>query len=137
MDHPMARLVVMASLLLAMGMTQPAWAGDVEDCGPPRPPVLNPVMRSDPARAVSACRRLADRGDAIGQYNVGFLYEYGEYGIPQSIAEAFKWYRRAADQGLHDAETRLGWIYEMGLGVPKDFAVALRWYRKAADEGDA
>ena len=44
-------------------------------------------------------------------------------------------YRKAAEQGLADAQMQLGGMYEFGLGVPQDNIEALKWYRKVADQG--
>ena len=51
-------------------------------------------------------KALADQGDAIAQYNVGFMYDTGN-GVPENDAEAVKWYRKAADQGLAKAQFNL------------------------------
>jgi TPR repeat protein len=56
-------------------------------------------------------------------------------GVPQDYAEAVKWYRKAADQGLAEAQYNLGSCYAKGQGVPKDLAEMVKWYRKAADQG--
>jgi TPR repeat protein len=48
-----------------------------------------------------------------------------------------KWYRKAAEQGLADAQHALGVCYANGLGVAKDEAEAVKWYRKAAEQGNA
>ncbi len=55
--------------------------------------------------------------------------------VSQDYAAAIKWYRRAAGQGLADAQYNLGVMYYKGQGVPQDYAVAARWYRKAAAQG--
>ncbi len=52
-------------------------------------------------------------------------------------AEAIKWYRKAAEQGLAHAQFNLGRMYDDGQGVTQDYAQALTWYLKAADQGDA
>ena len=57
--------------------------------------------------------------------------------MPKDSAEAVKWYRKAADQGIAVAQRHLGSYYDSGNGVPKDSAEAVKWYRKAADQGDA
>ena len=57
--------------------------------------------------------------------------------MPEDDAEAARWYRLAADQGLADAQNNLGLMYDNGEGVPEDDAEAVRWYRLAADQGDA
>ncbi|KAF9284482.1 hypothetical protein BGZ88_009941, partial [Linnemannia elongata] len=40
----------------------------------------------------------AAAGDAQAQYNVGFMYNYGE-GVPRSFRVALQWYEKAAAQG--------------------------------------
>ena len=52
-------------------------------------------------------------------------------------AEAVRWYRQAADQGLAEAQFNLGWMYYKGRGVRQDYAEAVRWYRQAAAQGHA
>ena len=51
--------------------------------------------------------------------------------MTQDHAQAVYWYRKAADQGLADAQIQLGNCYS----VMKDDAQAVYWYRKAADQG--
>ena len=53
------------------------------------------------------------------------------------VAEAVKWYRKAAEQGHAKAQFNLGLTYYYGEGVPKDVAEAVKWYRKAAELGNA
>ena len=48
--------------------------------------------------ALEEWRPSAEQGDALAQYNLGFMYSNGE-GVPQDYAEAVKWYRMAAEQG--------------------------------------
>lgn len=40
-----------------------------------------------------------------------------------------------ADKGYRSAQTKMGWIYERGMGVPQDYQKALQWYEKAAANG--
>jgi uncharacterized protein len=47
------------------------------------------------------------------------------------------WYRKAADQGIANAQYNLGVFYANGHGVPQDYVEAVKWYRKAADQGFA
>ena len=82
--------------------------------------------------AVSQLRSIADSGDAFAQYYAGFVYE-----LRKDSAECARWWRRAAEQGLSDAQSHLGELYENGAeGVPADVAESLRWYLKAAGQGD-
>ena len=68
--------------------------------------------------AVSARRTVCDR--------VGSSQDYGQ---------AVAWFRRAAAQGLAEAEFALGLMYRHGRGVRQDEAEAARWYRRAAVQG--
>ena len=51
------------------------------------------------------------------------MYEHGE-GVPKDEAEAVKWYRLAAEQGLAMAQFNLGITYASGRGVIEDEAEA-------------
>ena len=81
-------------------------------------------------------RALAEQGNAVAQYNLGFRYANGD-GVPQDNAEAERSYRLAAYQGHADAQYSLGLMYQLGYGVPEEDAEAERWYRLAADQGHA
>ena len=88
------------------------------------------------AELATACRKVAEQGDASAQYRLAVMYKNGE-GVPQNYPEAEKWYRKAADQGYAPAQFSLAFLYEQGRGVPQNYAEAAKWYRKAAEQGDA
>ncbi len=67
---------------------------------------------------------------------MGLKYFYAE-GVSRDIAEAVKWYSKAAEQGHVDAQNWLGDLYQDGIFVPQDDAEATKWYSKAAKQGDA
>ncbi len=50
--------------------------------------------------------------------------------MKQDYKEAFKWYRKAAEQGNDEAQSNLGLCYENGQGVKQDFSEAVKWYKK-------
>ncbi len=95
----------------------------------PVAPVVSPINLDD-------LRARAERGDAQAQQELGVAFAKG-HGVPQSYAEAAKWYRLAADQGHAAAENALGELYEAGQGVRSDASQAAAWYRRAADQGNA
>ncbi len=78
-----------------LGLTAPAWAGWDEG--------VAAYKRGDYATALSELRPLAEKGGASAQYNLGILYD-GGLGAPQDYAEAVKWYRKAAEQGMASKE---------------------------------
>jgi len=123
-----ASLAFTAALLVICGAVK---GGDVEDCRN-----AEALLKADSSRAVSACRRLADQGDALAQFSLGFMYGNG-WGVPQDYAEAVKWYHKAAEQEDAKAQYNLGQMYRLGYGVQRDYAEAVRWFRRAANQGDA
>jgi len=56
--------------------------------------------------------------------------------VPQDHAEAFRWYKLAAEQGNADAQNSLGAVYGYGLGVPQDNIAAYMWFNLAAAQGN-
>ncbi|MDP6516910.1 MAG: tetratricopeptide repeat protein [Alphaproteobacteria bacterium] len=58
-------------------------------------------------------------------------------GVTQHFAEALKYLRLAADQGLAVAQATLGSMYSTGEGVPLDETKAVKWYLLAAEQGHA
>ncbi len=60
-------------------------------------------QRGDYATALRLLRPLAEQGDAAAQNNLGVISANGR-GVPQDDAEAAKWFRLAAEQGLVEAQ---------------------------------
>ena len=75
--------------------------------------------------------------DIEAQVALGSLYYFGN-GVPKDSAEAFRWFRKAADQGHSDAQNVLGLMYYEGNGVPQDYMKAYVWFNIAAaySQGD-
>ena len=62
------------------------------------------------------------------------MYLIGD-SVPQSEEEAVRWYRKAAEQGLPQAQYCLGNMYKTGNGMEeKDESEAVRWFLKAAEQ---
>jgi hypothetical protein len=72
----MHRWVIIAALVLTTGATMPAWADNTDDC--------YHAMLVPAARAVSACRSVAEQGDAVAQGQLGWFYEVG-WGAPTGL----------------------------------------------------
>jgi len=56
--------------------------------------------------------------------------------VVQSDKEAVRWWKKAAEQGLANAQFHLGFMFEKGRGVAQSDKEAVRWWKKAADQGD-
>src|SRR5207237_7948413 len=65
------------------------------------------------------------------QYSLGALYSEG-HRVTQSYAEAFKWFRQAAEQGHSGAQYSLGIMYRDGRGIQRDNVQAYLWFHLAA-----
>lgn len=89
------------------------------------------------SRAKTACLEPAEGGNAFAQYVLGVMY-YEGLGVWRNHAEAVKWLRKAAEQGLVPAQYVLGRAYLFpGPGIERNAAEAVKWLRKAAERGDA
>src|SRR5208282_3508375 len=79
--------------------------------------VRSSVEQHVQARSLADLRKLADRGDAEAQWQMGVRYYDGD-GVPHDDAQAMKWFELAAEQGHVNAQSRLGAYYWAGRGVP-------------------
>jgi hypothetical protein len=52
-------------------------------------------------------------------------------------AEAARWFRLAADQGLAGSQATLATMYEKGVGVAQDAAEAAKWRARAEKDAGA
>ena len=59
------------------------------------------------------------------------MYANGQ-GVEQDYAQAARWYRLAAEQGLAYSQYNLGLMYANGQGVGQDYVQAYMWYDLAA-----
>ena len=74
----------------------------------------------------------ANNGDVHAQYSAGELYRMAKPPI-RDYAQAFIWYRKAAEQGSALSQYALGQMYAEGQGVKQNYYRAAEWYRLAAN----
>lgn len=88
--------------------------------------------------AVAYYRKAAGKGSADGEFGLGAMYASGE-GVKRDLAEARKWFTRAAEKGHSQAVNVLAQAYMRGeLGLDergREGPAALAWIRRAADNG--
>lgn len=82
-------------------------------------------------------KKSAEGGDDDGQCHLGYYYYYGYEPVNENLAEAFRLFSLAAEQGNDVACYFLGWIYEHGQGVPVDKLKAIEWYKKSNGQKDS
>ena len=78
--------------------------------------------------------KLPGRHTPAAQYNLGVMYSDGK-GVQQDKAEAFKWYKRAAEKGYAPAQHNLSGMYRDGKEVKQDYNEAFKWCKLAAKSG--
>jgi TPR repeat protein len=91
---------------------------------------------ADYPKAYNLFKPLADKGDALSQFQVGMMTEQGQ-GTEASFEKAYPWYKKAADQGMADAYFALGQLYARGLAVPQDVVQAYAMFDLAVRGGHA
>jgi uncharacterized protein len=91
---------------------------------------------ADYPKAYNLFKPLAEKGDALSQFQVGMMTEQGQ-GTAASFENAYPWYRKAAEQGMADAYFALGQLYARGLAVPQDTVQAYAMFELAVRGGHA
>ena len=64
------------------------------------------------------------------------MYASGE-GVSRDDKEAFKWYKKAADNGDVKAQNIIGIFYSEGIGVSKDSDKSLKYLNKSSESGSS
>ena len=125
-DMQLLRITLAASLIF-VAMAAIALAGPFED-------ILGAAEKGDYSTAHWLLRPLAEQGNAVAQFDLGFMYDTG-HGVMQDYGEAMRWYRLAAQQGNALAQYNLGFMYANGHGVSQAYAEAAKWYLLSAEQG--
>jgi TPR repeat protein len=90
-------------------------------------------LKHNYSRAMELFQQAAAKGNGEAQYQIGFLYDFGQ-GVTRSSEKAITWYRQSAENGYAEAQFEIGVRYAQGRDAKQDYAEALRWLRKAADQ---
>ncbi len=85
--------------------------------------------------ALNLARPRAEAGDAAAQTLIAEIYSRG-LGVPRDDSEANKWYSRAAEQGVAEAQFRYAMAIIEGDVVGEGKDAALRMLKLAADQGN-
>jgi uncharacterized protein len=91
-------------------------------------------MKTPNKAKLDRIQRDADRGVALAQMTLGYIYLTGK-GLTRDYDKAFEWYKKAAEQGNVMAQSRLGVLYWNGNGVAKDRSMASAWLSIASAAG--
>ncbi|MGX8221503.1 tetratricopeptide repeat protein (plasmid) [Psychrobacter celer] len=95
--------------------------------------LITPAMAENKIDVV-AMEKLANEGSELAQRIMGDLYIDGNQvlNVEKDLVKSFRWYEKAAKQGLVSAQNNIAYMYSEGLGVRQDYNKAGEWYRKAA-----
>ncbi len=88
----------------------------------------------DYGKALGLLLPAALKGNPVAQHRVGVMYVLGQ-GVAQDVAEATRWFRKAAEQGQAESQYSLGLRCQLGQSVAVDHQEAARWFKLAADQG--
>jgi TPR repeat protein len=117
---------ILLTLALVICWSSPLWA-DLDGGA-------DAYERGDYATAFNEWKPLADEGNALAQFNLALLYQYG-LGVESDMDLAIGWYEKAAQQGQPDAQVAIGDLHMDGLWGTPDLEEAAAWYRLAAKQG--
>lgn len=91
-------------------------------------------VAQDEQYAVELLTLAAEQGHAIAQARLGDFYYYGD---ENDDYEAFKWYKKSAEQGNRNAQYGLSRCYMTGEGTRKNEYEGIKWLQKSAEQGYA
>lgn len=118
----MSRIFIL--LLFTLGVCADSFTQAVED-----------YNRGDYIKALSLFYELAKEDDAKAQYNVGLFYANG-LGVQKDVAQAKRWYEKAAKQGNGAAQYNLAQMYHAeGVKDEHAYEKAKYWYEKSIEAG--
>ncbi|MDO4752128.1 MAG: protein kinase [Akkermansia sp.] len=92
-------------------------------------------VEKDEKLAMECLRQAADAGNPLAQTLLAQLLV--ETDDAETLPEAVKWYRAAAEQGHAVAQYELGCCCKNGVGMEKNHEEAFKWYRLATEQGYA
>ena len=86
--------------------------------------------------AAKTCLKAAEHGIAHSQWLLANIYYYNRDGAGRDKSESIKWFAKAADEGITEAQTFVGESYLFADGVEEDFKKAYHYLKMAAADAD-
>ena len=109
---------------------------DVATIAPVQAPAVARTLPTTDRQFRLDLRYRAWQGDPSAQFTLGQGFENGWFGFRKILAEASRWYIKAAKQGHTEAQYKAGLMYEHGVGlIPKSMSEAYMWFTLAASNG--
>ena len=101
---------ILTLLFLSLSLSNPVFADKAYDY----------YQQGDYKSAIIEWTKLANKGSANAQFNLGHVYSSGK-GATKNLKEAVNWYKKSANQGYASAQLQLGWHYYYGKGITKNY----------------
>jgi TPR repeat protein len=87
----------------------------------------NSALQGDYRSAFATWQSLAENGDGRAQFNLGLMYHGGLF-VAADEEKALDWYRRAAENGVPEAQQFLAVAYTEGwFGLQQNMVYAQYW----------
>lgn len=83
------------------------------------------------ARFIELLIKRAEDGETPAMVTLGRAYAVGGDFVGQDLAEARKWFERAAEAGDADSQYQVATFYLTGSGGPQDIDKASQWFQRA------
>jgi uncharacterized protein len=94
-------------------------------------------IEKDEVRAAALFQRAAELGDKFGQYNLALFHANGIGGLERNIDLAIRWYRRAANRGMFEAQQPLAKLLALRNRDRRDANEAVQRLLTVAQAGPA
>lgn len=95
------------------------------------------IVQRDLKLAFQLLEKAAIGGLPDAQANLGWAYMSNYLELTPNYKLAMDWSLKAYNQGIGEASSNIGLLYENGWGVPVDYAKAYSWHFKAIEQEDA
>lgn len=93
-------------------------------------------MKQDFDAAATWYRQAGEAGHPKAMFELARFYTRG-LSVERDFVEAVKWIERAANQGMFEAQWRMGEIYKTGgQGIEEDIKKAMMWFERAEKGGN-
>ena len=100
--------------------------------------IITPEMMQEAIRVfiqeARTIRQEAEGGNPRQQHNLAVLYTLG-LGVPLDHQTAFKWFNKAANEGVAESQFNVAISLQGGLGTRKDLVTSYKFYILAAAQG--
>lgn len=122
---------VFATLFAFLAVTRNGYAQDGEE-------QRLALRLRDGSEKTMPLRPKAEKGDARAQFDLGFLYLFGDFysHLQADQAKGMYWLRKSLAQGDAQAQDLMGCLLHSGQFLAQDKVEAARLFRMAAEQGD-